>query len=583
MSVDKSSLPATSETFEAQLLHLLAKQAQRVPLPVFICTCMIAGMAAREVALPVLLGWLALVVATLAMRWRVLGQLDQRTSIPLKTRLKIAILLSALNGSVHGASLFFFPVLPLFERAVQSMILFGMSAGAVVTTGGQTSVFRAYATPTLAPLALLWAFDTQFAAAGWVHWVMAIMILVFAVLLDAVARDMFRLLRESFDIRLERAALNRELQQALDRAEAASRAKTRFLASASHDLRQPMQTLALFAAALALRPLDERSRNIAQHMNEALRDLTAELDALLDVSKLDAGIIRAQPEVVRLAPLLRRIGEVFQPAADEKSLQLGVHCPEHACIRTDRKLFERVVRNLVENAVKYTDSGRVDVTVAVEFGQVRIRVTDTGCGIPESEQSRVFEEFYQLDNPERDRRRGLGLGLAIVQRLVELLGIHLEMTSAPGNGTCFTLLAPNVALELLAPAAAVTAEPAAVVARLHILVVDDEEGVRLGMKSLLEELGCSVMLASATIEARRLAERQLPNVLIADFRLRGSDNGIQTIKAIRELSPDVHAILMTGETAPDRLREARDAGAEVIHKPVVADVLKQELARLGCQ
>jgi signal transduction histidine kinase/ActR/RegA family two-component response regulator len=579
--IDKTPPPPPSETFEAQLLLLLAKQARRVPLPVFVCTCMIAGMAASSIALPWLAGWLALVVGVLAVRWRVIGTLDQRTSIPLRTRLRIAILLSALNGTLHGASLFFFPALPLFERAVQSMILIGMSAGAVATTGGHAWVFRAYAAPTLVPLALLWGFDSQFDAAGWVHWVMAIMIFVFALLLDAVARDMFRLLRESFDIRLERAALNRELQQALERAESASRAKTRFLASASHDLRQPMQTLALFAAALALRPLDERSRTIAQHMNEALHDLTAELDALLDVSKLDAGVIQAQPDAVKLAPLLRRIADLFQPAAEEKSLLLTVSCPDHACIRTDRKLFERVIRNLVENAVKYTDAGRVEMSVSGESGCWRLQIRDTGCGIPESEQSKVFEEFYQLDNPERDRRRGLGLGLAIVRRLVDLLDVELELRSVPGEGTCFTLVADGIS-PVGTSAVLRGDEPAGGLAKLKIMVVDDEEGVRLGMKALLEELGCSVMLASETDEARTLATRAAPDLLIADFRLRGTDNGIQTIKALRELSPEMPALLMTGETAPDRLREARDAGAHVIHKPVVADALKQELARLVC-
>lgn len=568
-----------TERFEQQLLNLLAKQVRRVPLPVFVCACMIAGMAWPYVPASALIVWLAAVVVVLALRWRVLGRLHEDARTPLETRVRIAIGLSALNGSVHGLSLLFFPALPPFESAVVSMVLVGTSAGSVVTTAGHRAVFLAYAIPTLAPLALVWAFGSNFAGTGWLHWVMAVMILIFAGVLDAVARDMGRVLRESFDIRMERAALNRELQQALDAAEAASRAKTRFLASASHDLRQPMQALALFASALAMRPLDERSHEIAQHMNTALDDLTSELDALLDVSKLDAKVVTPDPSEIDLSLLLGRVCDGFRPSAETKGLRLVLTAAAPVFVRTDRKLFERILRNLIENAIKYTDSGMVHVAVERDGTRVRVAVTDTGCGIPEEERSRVFEEFYQVNNPERHRSRGLGLGLAIVKRLVDLLGIEIELQTPPERGTRFVLTLATI--PGMTGSTTVTQRDDAQFERLRVLVVDDEEEIRIGMRTLLEELGCRVMLASATQEAVALARTDRPDAVIADFRLRGTDTGLKTILAVRAVTPAVHAILMTGESAPDRLREVQDANVNVIHKPVVAEVLKQELVRLS--
>jgi signal transduction histidine kinase len=567
------------ESYEQQLLDLLSKQVRRVPLPVFVCTCMIAGMAWPYVPTSVLVAWLATVVGVLALRWRILGRLHADARRPLEARIRIAVALSALNGSVHGLSLFFSPALPRFECAVVSMVLIGLSAGSVVTTAGHRAVFLAYSLPTLGPLALMWAFGTSFAGSGWLHWVMAAMILVFAGILDAVARDMGRVMRESFDIRMERSALNRDLQQALDVAEAASRAKTRFLASASHDLRQPMQALALFASALAMRPLDERSHEIALHMNTALNDLTSELDALLDVSKLDAKVVTPEPCEIDLQSQLRRICESFRPSAEAKGLELVLTAAAPVYVRTDRKLFERVLRNLIENAIKYTDSGKVHVLVERDGTRACVAITDTGCGIPEEERSHVFEEFYQVNNPERHRSRGLGLGLAIVKRLVELLDISLELQTPPERGTRFVLTLATI--PGMTGATTVKGGDDAQFGKLRILVVDDEEEIRIGMRTLLEELGCRVMLASATPEAVALARSGRPDAVIADFRLRGTDTGLKTILAVRAITPAVHAILMTGETAPDRLREAQDANVNVIHKPVAAEVLKQELVRLS--
>ena len=476
----QAGVRSNATTFEAQLVELLARPTRRVPIPVVIAALVIAGMAFDDVPATLLVAWVALVILATTLRWVVMVRISRQHTVPNRTRLRIAVLMMAVSGVVHGSSLMFLIALPPLEQVVQSMILVGMSAACVAAAAGYRPVFYAYIIPTLGPLAVLWASVPQLREVGPVPGLISILMVGLVVVLDGMASDAHRMFKESFEIRMASQGLTQELQAALENAEAASRAKTRFLASASHDLRQPMQALTLFAGALEMRPLDDKTREITQHINSALEDLSGELDALLDMSKLDAGLVKVEPEAIALQSQLQRIGEVFASAAREKSLQLRVECPSGVLVETDRKLLERVLRNLIENAIKYTDSGSVTIRAEPLGTQWRVAIIDTGRGIPEAERERVFEEFYQLGNPERDRRRGLGLGLAIVKRLVGLLQIRMEMTSS-GAGTCFTLTlaAATPAMRERTRSKDPTRSP-----RLaNVLLVDDEEAVRLGMKA----------------------------------------------------------------------------------------------------
>jgi signal transduction histidine kinase len=423
---------------------------------------------------------------------------------------------------------------------------------------------------------------------------MAFVIALFGLLLVALARDAFRLFRQSYEIRLQHVELNKQLktaldegeairlqqlglnaqlEAALDQAEAASRAKTRFLASASHDLRQPMHTLSLFGAALALRPLDGRSREIAQHMNTALQTLTSQMDALLDISKLDAGVVPVNRTRIQLSSFLKRIDPEFATAARAKGLRWRVRCPLGIFIETDEFLFERVIRNLLDNAIKYTRSGHVSVSAVAASHGVVLRISDSGRGIATEDQQQVFEEFFQGENPERDRTRGLGLGLAIVRRLENLLQIKIGMESAPGRGTTFCIALP------LASSAAITVAPSAPapLGTKHILIIDDETMVQLGMQTLLEEMGCSASLADGTANAVAAARAIKPDVVVADLRLRGTDSGIAAVDAIRKVYPKMPAIFISGETAPEKLREAEGTGIMLLHKPVAIEILRKAI------
>jgi CheY-like chemotaxis protein len=276
-----------------------------------------------------------------------------------------------------------------------------------------------------------------------------------------------------------------------------------------------------------------------------------------------------------IGALLERMQRDFAPTASSKGLQLAFHCPRDAWVRTDAVLLERLIRNLLDNAVKYTDSGRIEVRVEPRGGDYVLVIADSGRGIPEGEQERVFEEFYQLENPERDRAKGLGLGLAIVKRLTGLLQIRMEMSSALGRGTRFHLVLPGAHKGTEHPAdASAGRAPLA----LHVLVVDDEPAIRLGMKTLLEGMGCRATLADGTIEALAAARAVRPDLVVADLRLRGADNGIEAVRAVRSLYPRVPALLISGDIASDRLLEAQQAGIALLHKPVPVETLKRAIA-----
>lgn len=558
-----------SAGLEQELLELLARNSRRVPIPVFLAAGLIAAVVYDTTRMVWPLAWLACVAVFLAIRYAFLTRLPARVHLSVETRLRTAVVLSGINGALHGSSLFFFPLLDEFDRLLVTIMALSLCAGSVGSTVGYRPVLLAYVLPILVPLSVLWAANPGMDA-GWREMFVAGLILLFIVLLVTLARDAFRLFRESFEIRFEHVELNRKLEKALEESRIASDAKTRFLAAASHDLRQPVHALALFSAALSRRSLDEKTHDIAKHVQSAIDALSFQLDALLDISKLDAGVIEPNRTSFRLCPMLERLREQFTPLAWEKGLVLLVHCPDDAAVHTDEKLLEQIIRNLLSNAVKYTDAGTVSVRAGMEHGKYLLAVTDTGRGIPREARGKVFEEFFQVDNPSRDRARGLGLGLAIVKRLVELLDIPFEMKSDPGKGTTVTLT--------LTPAAATTERTPSPGAefrfdQLTVLAVDNETEVLAGMEILLGGLGCNVLVAGSTAQALDTVKQARPDVVLCDVLLGDQDNGLDTIERIREIHPDLPAVLITGDTSVHRLQDTRDAAPIVLHKPISVEAL----------
>jgi len=379
------------------------------------------------------------------------------------------------------------------------------------------------------------------------------------------------------DITLRKRA-EEALEQAKEAAERANLAKSRFLAAASHDLRQPMQSLLLFLE--ILKPhVAPKGQDALKHLGrglDALRDL---LDSLLDISRLDAGIVQPAVETFAVGDLIEQIASASAPVAAAKGLELHMTpCP--AAVRSDPTLLGRMLRNLVENALRYTDAGRITIKCREHAGRLRIEVHDTGIGIPPDHLERIWEEFHQVGNPERDRNRGLGLGLAIVQRLSVLLDHPVDVRSAPGRGSVFAIEVP---LGRDAPQlAAVPAGEAAGNGRFAVLV-DDDAIVLLALKATFESWGYAVLAAGSADQALaglRMAGRR-PDVVVADYRLREGRSGTEAILRVREtFGTDIPGIVLTGETGGEVHQDATEHRFEVIHKPVTPRQLAGALERL---
>jgi CheY-like chemotaxis protein/anti-sigma regulatory factor (Ser/Thr protein kinase) len=282
-------------------------------------------------------------------------------------------------------------------------------------------------------------------------------------------------------------------------------------------------------------------------------------------------------------PLLERVCRDFEVLANAKGLELVLH-PCSLSVMSDALLLERILRNVIANAVTYTDRGRVVVGCRRRRGYLGIQVWDTGRGIPRNEQEHVFQEFYQLGNPERDRTKGVGLGLAIVRRLTQLLGHTLTVRSEPGRGSVFQIGAPTA--DPAAAAATQTGELSApFLARGAglILVIDDEVAIQIAMKSLLESWGYEAITAGSCEEMleRIATHRAAPRLIISDYRLRDNASGIDAIERLRhEYNDEIPGMLITGDTAADRLREAQESGFLLLHKPVPNHRLRASIAHL---
>jgi len=372
------------------------------------------------------------------------------------------------------------------------------------------------------------------------------------------------------------------LRVAKEAAERANETKSRFLAAASHDLRQPLQALNMHLGALALDPGAEQRGHLQRKMRHAVGDLTGILDTLLDIARLDMDQVRPNVTGFALDDLLDDLVRSAEPMAEDKGLTL-TRVPTRMRVASDRGLLGRILGNLIGNAVSHTAHGRVVVGCRRAGDRLRIEVWDSGPGIPEGAQARIFDEYVQLNNPARQRQHGLGLGLSIVRRLAALLGHPVSLRSTPGRGSVFAVevpLAPAPAEETAGAArAAATAGEAA--RRSRVLFIEDDDEVREATAMILRLKGFEVTAAGdgeqayASVDAMPAA----PDVILSDFRLPGPDNGAQVVQRVRTLlERDVPVVFMTGDTSEARIRETRLTRCEVLRKPIDSEKLVRALA-----
>ncbi len=400
-----------------------------------------------------------------------------------------------------------------------------------------------------------------------------------------------RLIGLIFDV-TETKTLEDELRRAKDTAERADRAKTQFLAAASHDLRQPIQAAALYAELLRRQAEKFGAAEVFELLQASIASLHTMLNGLLDLSRLEAGVVEPAPVNFDPDPLLFRLISEFRAEAQSQKVELRCR-PFGQPILTDPQLLDRILRNLVSNAIKHGASsgagGAVLIACRRRAGHAEFQVWDNGPGIPPEHIDSIFEEFHQLNNPERSSTKGFGLGLSIVARMARLLGLRVGVRSVVGRGSVFTVSVPLAGSAV--PACPVLASPVPMPGSAtppapdftgHVaLVVEDDDNILRGMSMMLEDWGIRVVAAHTPDElASRLdGVPAVPSVVIADHRLPGGATGRTVVEMVRRRWK-VPAIIVTGDTAPERLREAKSIGCRLMHKPVEPRELAETLARV---
>lgn len=476
---------------------------------------------------------------------------------------------------------------PLEYQLFFIVVLFGLGTGAIYSNYMVLSAVYAFLVPAFAPTFI--ALAVQPSAVNVALVASGIAYLVATV---AFIHRMNRTHLNALQLGYENLALLQQVRLEKEAAERSDLEKSRFLAAASHDLRQPVHAMSLFLGLLANERLSVHGRYLVENITKASAAMGHLFDALLNISRLDAGVIHPRLQNFPLDRLLDQIRTEYTPQAQQKGLALKVRRCK-AWVHSDPMLLERILRNLVSNAIAHTRSGRVLIGCRVRGGSVRIEVWDTGPGIPPHEHERIFWEFHQLQNPERDRSKGLGLGLAIVRRTAALLGHALAMRSTEGRGTAFLLsVEAHRALAVEAPVEAgafgtgvdtpvLDVRPAK---GQLILVVDDDAQNREGLQLLLESWGHRVVAAAGVAELVALIADVpgKPNLIVSDYRLREHENGIEAIDRVHEEYNDdaIPALLVSGDTDPARLIEAAARSIPVLHKPVEVDALRTWVEKL---
>jgi signal transduction histidine kinase/ActR/RegA family two-component response regulator len=582
--------PADREDgFAREQLVFLGHQAAKVPIPVLIATLFMGVMVWRG-DLPrqlLLAAWGIATLAVLAIRFVYARRYLARGIDDLARTGRTMSLLSLVHGANVGlVALVFMAGIAPERQAIVTMVLTGLCAGAVPASACRARSFLTYAVPLIGAMVVGWVLHGA-ATPTWINFVVGLLGLLLLPICWSFVVDSEKMFRDSYETRFENlnliAALRTEQEEVVrqrDIAEEANRAKSRFLAAASHDLRQPLHALALSSALLDMQPTDPKTATITRRIADGIDSLAELLDSLLDISRLESQAVRPQASWLTLAPMLEGLRAEQGDRALAAGARLTVSVDPDTRVRTDPVLLERVLRNLIDNAIKHAGASDIRVLVDRAGGTLRLRVVDDGTGIDEHDQAAVFEEFYQVRNPERNRSHGLGLGLAIVRRLCALMSIDCRLSSARGQGSTFTLTfaATDVAGDDAPPP---TRLPAAVGAPLpagvSTLLVEDDPLVGDALHALLEAWGCAAERVPTIADARRALAAHAYELVVADYRLPDGAWGTDLLDGGPGDGQAFAFLVVTGDTSPDVLGMFRERGIRHLRKPVDAATLQQAL------
>ena len=582
MGTAASSLPAARDELHGDAIKAEQTKVVYRYLPVLIAINAVVGVATAyglfgRVAFDSLLAWLVGLLLAQVARVALYVVYRRRADEQPGERWRLWFTIgSGVTGALWGAA--GVALLPSGELEYQLFVLFvlvGMGAGAVLSLTAHMPAFYAFFPVSMLPVSL-----TLFRQADAIHIALGAMTVTYVVALLFIGRTYNRTLRDSLGLQFANMDLVDQLSAQRDEAQHANIGKSKFLAAASHDLRQPLHALTLFTTALDERITFPEVRRIVDSINICLRALERLFNALLDISRLDAGVLQPDRGDFPLDVLTEHLVNEYTPEAASKALRL-VRIPSALVVRSDRALLERILRNYLSNAIRYTQRGEVRIAAVPTNGDVRIDVTDTGIGIDPSQHRAIFHEFHQLGNPERDRTKGLGLGLAIVERVARLLGHPISVESAPGRGSRFSVTVPLGDAQAVVAPSSLAIELQQGLENLCVVVVDDEISVRDGMATLLQQWGCRAIVAGSEDEAvDALQGGPSPDAIVVDYRLRAERTGLQAIARLRAIhGSDIPALIVTGDTAPETLREVLASGHSLVHKPLRPAVLRTFLRK----
>lgn len=534
----------------------------------------------RVAAAPLVAAWLvvhALVVATVYLTVRRIAPFDEP---PHQAALKLILCMAAMGLTWGGLGLV------VLQADNDDSIIYAIAIISTVSSGALglgAPLLRAY----LAYLACAMGgvVVAVVLSGGALVWPALLLCSIYLALTCLQAGTSDRATRRSIALKLDNQRLVTELRAESARAHAAQHAaeradqdKSRFLAAASHDLRQPLHAMGLFLEALQRSPLSEHQRTVLGHAHAASSAAAEMLSTLLDYSRLEAGVVTVRSEAFAVQPLLTALEQEFGVQADAAGLVYRTRDTTAAAF-ADRALVGLVMHNFISNALRYTSRGGLLIACRTRGKRLALEVWDTGPGIPQHQWEDIFQEFHQLGNPERDRRKGLGLGLAIVRRIAREMHTSVELQSRPGHGTVFRLWLDRWQGAL--DDHTLQTEDTRDLAGLHVLVIDDDEGALLGMQALLQSWLCHCVTAESCSSAIEAMGDGVPDLIITDFRLRHDETGKQALQALRAYwGTPVPAIITTGDTSPQRLRDAHSAAALLLHKPVSTTQLRNAMVQL---
>ena len=584
------SVPAPARRWLSHIEPEQFERLLRVTLPVSVLSTIGAVIMAMQYlggieATAVMIWLLAFTAVSLA---RVGSGLYYLRTLPRRTPTPAWVQWALGSTLVHGALWgVFSAVVPVRgtpeAESLMHVILVAVAMGAAVHLSSVFPVLVGYVVLVIGPLAI-----RDFLIGGNYHLFLGVLSVLIGIYALVNGRSQARMIEEILAQRQRNAELIEALRQENVRTDAARRsaeqanaAKARFFAAANHDLRQPLNAMGLLAQTLHTQGRAARVEEVSGHLVECVDGMTQVVDDLLEISRLDVGAMAPQWSRFALGDLLHELVPTYAAMAEDKGLHLELQVPP-VVVRCDRALLARVVSNLVANAIRYTSHGSVRVIVEPLDDHIALRVEDTGIGMAADELPRIFEEFYQIGNPARDRRLGLGLGLATVRRLSDLLGLDVQVRSQPSVGSVFSLtLQPADPEGSAGDAEAAPTDAPPLTLQHRVLVIEDDADSRRALLGLLASWGCHTRgVASADDALACIRDGFRPDVLLVDLRLADGASGIDAMHAVRSLlGTEVPGLIITGDVGSAHMHEAQARGHTVLVKPIKPMQLRAFLAQ----